>query len=147
MKNFLIQCASLAACVVTTHALAAQIKLCNYTGETVWAVRAEYAGGSEWRTIGYYEVLNNECKLNVAKTTNTRYYYYAYGLSGKEYTGPNQFCIVRNRAFALETAQNISNCAQADIKSFFCRWTADSEVDEVIFTPGGAGLHEARCDI
>jgi len=131
---------------LATAASAAQVKLCNYTGENIYVVRAEYTGSSNFRTVGYFKVENGVCKLNVAKTANTRYYFHAKSESGKTYGGPSTFCVVPNKAFTLEAAQDLASCP-GNTRSFFCRWTADAEVDEVVFTQGGQGLHEGRCDI
>jgi len=132
--------------VIATAASAAQIKLCNYTGENIYVVRAEYTGGTSFRTVGYFKVENGVCKLNVANTTNTRYYYHARSASGKTYGGPRTFCVVPNKAFTLEAAEDVGSCPDST-RSFFCRWTADAAVEEVVFTQGGQGLHESRCDI
>ncbi len=132
--------------LAASSAFSAQIKLCNYTGEAIYAVRAEYTGGADFRTVGYYKVDNNTCSLNVSQTTNTRYYYYAEGASGKRYGGPNSFCVVPYKGFTLEAAQDTASCP-GNTRPFFCRWTADAPVDEVVFTPSGTGLHESRCDI
>ena len=85
-------------------AFAAQIRLCNYAGEKIYAVRAEYTSGNDWRTIGYYPVDPNTCVVNVYQTTNTRTYYYAETASGRQFGGPYSFCVIPHKAFTLESA-------------------------------------------
>ncbi len=140
--------AAFAATTLFSAPALADIRLCNYSGETVWAARAEYTPGRTWRTVGWWGIANNQCVTNYSGApANTRYYFHAYGEgTGRQFGGPNSFCVVPGQRFQLEDAADTSRCP-GSARAFFCRWTADSSTEEVVFTASAQGLHESRCDI
>ncbi|AKT41573.1 uncharacterized protein CMC5_057800 [Chondromyces crocatus] len=122
----------------------ADIRICNHAGEKIWVAMAAYQSG-RWISSGWYGHENGTCRTLVkGRPTNTRYYFHVQGESGKRWGGPNRFCVEPNDAFTIERAEEISWC---EPRPFFCRWTADGPREEIVVTPGYAGLHESRCDI
>lgn len=104
-----------------SQAYGAGLYVCNETQDNL---SVAYAGfeSNIWVSHGWYDVGAYACTQLTSNFTNTRYYVYASGSSGKEWGANHYFCVNQNAGFNIPFADNTAACTK---RAFFSVWVPD----------------------
>jgi uncharacterized membrane protein len=99
----------------------AGLYVCNETQDNL---SVAYAGfeSNIWVSHGWYDVGAYACTQLTSSFTNTRYYVYASGSSGKQWGANHYFCVNQNAGFNIPFADNTAACTN---RAFFSVWVPD----------------------
>lgn len=103
-------------------ALASGLYVCNLANEHVWISYVSYEGG-QWISHVGNSVQQGGCTQLTSTFTNTRYYLYMVGSSGKEWGANYQFCLPDGSNTMRRNADNLNGCG--NVKNFFSVWVPD----------------------
>ncbi len=104
-----------------SQAHAAGLYVCNETTDNLSVAYASYESNL-WVSHGWTGVGPYACSQLTSSFTNTRYYVYAAGSSGKEWGANHYFCVNQNAGFNIPYADNTAACTS---RAFFSVWVPD----------------------
>jgi uncharacterized membrane protein len=100
---------------------AAGLYVCNETNDNLSVAYASYENNI-WVAHGWYAAGPLACTQLTSNFTNTRYYVYASGSSGKQWGANHYFCVNQNAGFNIPFADNTTACSS---RAFFSVWVPD----------------------